>query len=282
MSAESYKSYDCFVHLHCSFLVQQSDSLVPLQPGRIQTQYPRKETKPWDRIMFCTDFWNHWNNKEECRMHFSSLLQPLAGWRPSIVRWDIMEPSLKAKNELGLCLWCHGWYHHLNCCLKGIGLYICYPLELVLVLRNNTYSNVCSGICFAARAHKGAFLQPSFPFLASGDGQEFWLSPSSCFSASSRQCPAQSEVLSPQVTLRVRTTCATICLSASILGPKHPPQCFFSPTVSLFTRGVSQMLSYITRSLQKHFLISCTDREIWRGNLEKTVWRHSTKKWENT
>ena len=38
------------------------------------------------------------------------------------------------------------------------------------------------------------------------------------------------------------------------------------------------MLACITHRLQKHFLISCTDREIWWGNLEKTIWRHSIKK----
>lgn len=56
-------------------------------------------------------------------------------------------------------------------------------------------------------------------------------------------------------------------LSTPILVPRYPLWLFF-PTPSLFPRR-SQMMSYITHTLQKHFFIFSINRLIWWVNLEK-------------
>lgn len=59
-------------------------------------------------------------------------------------------------------------------------------------------------------------------------------------------------------------------------GPKYTLSA--SSTISPFIRGINQLLSYITYSLQKHFLISCTDKEIWWGNLGENCLKTQYKK----
>lgn len=99
---------------HCSLPIQkeiqtahQENCLSPLHPGNVQTHHSRKEPKPWKSTIFYIYFWNNENNRGEQDICSSGLLQPLAGWRLSSVRWDVTE-LLKAQNDLSPGLWLHG------------------------------------------------------------------------------------------------------------------------------------------------------------------------------
>lgn len=87
-----------------------------------------------------------------------------------------------------------GGYLHLNGCIKGNGLHICYPAECILVLQKNTYSTTSSGICFAERENKGTPICFSFWHLETNKCLDSTLL--SFLQASSRHCSAQSEILS--------------------------------------------------------------------------------------
>lgn len=125
-----------------------------------------------------------------------------------------------------------GGYQYLSCCIKGIELHICYQLEWVLVLQNNTYSsNICSEICFAAGEKKGASLQTSLWFLG-----KTWLS---SFSVS-----CWLALVSVMLSVRFWVPGHHWGYAPGVLhmpfsfhsGTKASTPCCFSPTPSVFAR----------------------------------------------